>query len=76
MCHDGADQGKPVSLNIETDNANGTNPLDDRVEVSRKTRLRSMIYDFLAQGYNAALVNGLDWVDTKVLFSNLLTKLC
>lgn len=76
MCHDGAGQGDSVSLNIQTDNANGTNPQDDRVEVSRKTRLRTMIYDFLVQGYNAALVNGLDWVDTKVSFSNLLMKFC
>lgn len=71
MCHDGAAHETLVSLDIGSDNANAMNSSSNEEEMARKTRLRTMIFDFLAQGYNAALVNGLDWVDTKVPYASL-----
>ena len=76
MCHDGAGKAASVCLDIDSDNANATSAQSNDAELSRKTRLRTMIFDFLAQGYNAALVNGLDWVDTKVIWLSPSSKLC
>ncbi len=76
MCHDGAGREALVSLDIENDNVDATNAPSNDVEIARKTKLRTMIFDFLAQGYNAALVNGLDWVDTKVSCLSFQLKRC
>ena len=35
-------------------------------ETRRKVLFRMMIYALIDQGYNVALVNGLEWADTKV----------
>ena len=62
MAHDGAG----LTNASETDNQDE--------EVSRpehsliqKVALRSSIYQFLTRGYSVALINGTDWVDTKVM---------
>lgn len=74
MCHDGAVQKPIACLDVENDNADATNSPGSDEETSHKTSLRTMIFDFIAQGYNAALVNGLEWVDTKVPYSSLVSK--
>ena len=59
MMHDGATavdrQGKHM---VETDNSSAPNS---------RLALREMIINFIHQGYNVALVNGLEWRDTKVM---------
>ena len=69
MCHDGAIFDSSTALDIETENADAKNFQSNEEEILRKTKLRSMIFTFIAQGYNAALVNGLEWLDTKVLYT-------
>lgn len=41
-------------------------------EASRKTLFRTMICFLISQGYNVALINGLEWHDTKVRSNNTL----
>ena len=69
MCHDGAISDSSAILDVETENAEATNTQSSKEEILRKTKLRNMIFAFIAQGYNAALVNGLEWLDTKVLYA-------
>ena len=35
-------------------------------EMQRRVTFRTTIYHFIAQGYNIALIDGLEWMDTKV----------
>lgn len=35
-------------------------------EIRRKTTFRAMIYTLIDWGYNVALINGLEFIDTKV----------
>ena len=50
-----------------------SNPLIDikakieEEELSRKTLFRTMICFLINHGYNVALINGLEWQDTKVI---------
>ncbi len=71
MCHDGASTMSPPILDLETENADATNILSNDQERLCKVAFRQMIYTFIAHGYNVALVNGLEWLDTKVLWSSL-----
>lgn len=66
LCHDGADStiitgGTPIPDEDRTEKA--------RVEAeerSRKLLFRGLIYSMIRKGYNVALINGLEWMDTKV----------
>ncbi|MCJ1464322.1 hypothetical protein MMC07_002935 [Pseudocyphellaria aurata] len=67
LCHDGAN---PADLGEEL------SPRDDvkmgklRVEAEefvRKVMFRGMILSLIKSGYNVALINGLEWMDTKVM---------
>lgn len=53
LCHDGA------SSAIE-------HRLQKNHDFSTKVLYRSMIYSLMRRGYNVALINGLEWKDTKV----------
>ena len=71
MCHDGAIPNALATLDLETENAEATNIQSNKQEMLRKTKLRTMIFAFTTQGYNVALVNGLEWLDTKVPYDGL-----
>ena len=43
----------------------------ERQELSRKLAFREMICFLIVQGYNIALINGLEWQDTKVSETDL-----
>lgn len=73
LCHDGA---IPANVGEELP------PLDEdkagklRVEAEefvRKVMFRGMILSLIKRGYNVALINGLEWMDTKVGFSSYLS---
>lgn len=53
LCHDGA------SSVIE-------HRLQKKHSFSTKVLYRSLIYSLMKRGYNVALINGLEWMDTKV----------
>ena len=66
MCHDGA---KLESLSLPDTDGDMIEQLVERSEDEESTTkflLRSMICFLLDEGYNVALMNGLDWQDTKV----------
>ena len=66
MCHDGANPG-PLSTNPSTSGVKeGESLRIDAQETSRKIAFRSMICWLINEGYNVALINGLEWADTKV----------
>ncbi|KAF2497209.1 DEAD/DEAH box helicase-like protein [Lophium mytilinum] len=70
LCHDGASpfvtkQKALRSAHKIKDHVKDES--DDIEHVHSKTMLRSMIFWFIKKGYNAALVNGLEWRDTKVI---------
>jgi hypothetical protein len=70
LCHDGASvkdlrkraivQGGLDALKHEEDS------LSER-QKTYKTSFRTLIYSLMQRGYNTALVNGLEWQDTKVI---------
>ena len=70
MCHDGASS---ITSNQNPTSAKKVEMPEKAEDVRQdeyfynKTMFRSMIYWFVGRGYNAALVNGLEWQDTKVL---------
>jgi len=66
MCHDGAN---PVPLMADLDHEAKDNSEHSGIEAqetSRKIKFRAMISILIQKGYNVALINGLDWQDTKV----------
>ena len=66
MCHDGANPA-PISNNPPLSGADEEeNAKVDAQEMSRKIAFRAMICLLMSKGYNVALINGLEWVDTKV----------
>lgn len=67
MCHDGADEDLSVTVPVNDDASGDREPSIDDTEFSRKLALRKMIYLFINQGYSIALINGLEWQDTKVM---------
>ena len=71
MCHDGASTKTAPSLDLDTENAEAINIESSEKESLYITAFRHMIFDFIANGYNVALVNGLEWLDTKVFEPNL-----
>ena len=66
MCHDGASIAvSPHNPSIQT--APDAKPSEkDLLETRRRVIFRVMIYALIGQGYNVALINGLEWADTKV----------
>ena len=66
MCHDGANV-IPLAEDPDIQNqpADMINAIEQQ-EVSRRSLLRTMICFLINQGYNVALINGLEWQDTKV----------
>lgn len=66
MCHDAATPDRRVGLYPEIQSTEASDTPSDGVEMLRKTALRTMICTFVSHGYNVALVNGLEWHDTKV----------
>lgn len=66
MAHDGAN-AVPISKDYGIQNLSE----EDRATVetqehSRKLGFRAMICYLIIQGYNVALINGVEWQDTKV----------
>lgn len=67
MCHDGAN---PVSLSTDPSLIGATEEEQaeiDAQETSRKVAFRAMICWLMNESYNVALLNGLEWADTKVM---------
>jgi hypothetical protein len=67
MCHDGAN---PVPASEDPSTLVKSEAERNRIEsreTSRKVAFRGMICWLINQGYNAALINGLEWADTKVM---------
>lgn len=70
MTHDGASSSVLRKRNILSRHLDAIEDEDREVKqnaLMMKTMFRHLIHWFLSQGYNAALVNGLEWRDTKVM---------
>jgi hypothetical protein len=70
LCHDGASPFVTKQKALRSANKVPGSVEEDRndaAHVYSRTMFRSMIFWFIKQGYNAALVNGLEWRDTKVI---------
>lgn len=63
LCHDGAEPTLPSKKSSET--PDDIHP-HEHYSRSKKFAFRSLIYIMINQGYNVALINGLEWMDTKV----------
>ena len=69
MCHDGANPAA-LSTNMSSPEANEEEQAEiNAQETSRKVAFRMMICWLINQSYNVALINGLEWADTKVACS-------
>lgn len=65
MCHDGANPiPRPTDLSLP-EAKEGQADVDAQ-EMSRKVAFRVMICWLINESYNVALINGLEWADTKV----------
>ena len=60
MIHDGATSADRLSKPM-------TETQEQEEPVNQRLKLREMILSFIGRGYNVALVNGLEWRDTKVM---------
>ncbi|CAK4000049.1 P-loop containing nucleoside triphosphate hydrolase [Lecanosticta acicola] len=60
MAHDGA-------LPVDRRSKHVVNDTDTMQQPASRAPLRRMILSFIARGFNVALVNGLEWRDTKVM---------
>lgn len=70
MIHDGAEPGVSRKRNILSKNLNALEDEDhDDEEGGLRTKIafRQLIYWFMEQGISSALMNGLEWRDTKVV---------
>lgn len=66
MAHDGAN-AVPIAKDLDIQKLSEDARLRvERQEHVRKTSFRAMICYLIIQGYNVALINGLEWQDTKV----------
>jgi ATP-dependent RNA helicase DDX60 len=63
LCHDGADQILPGEEPTDAPDATTEAQVGDK---ARKLAFRSLISLMINRGYNVALINGLEWMDTKV----------
>jgi hypothetical protein len=72
MCHDGALPGtfrkRSMLSQQQLDELDEEEEDEEKEnELRAKVAFRLLIWWFLDRGYNAALVNGLEWRDTKVM---------
>ncbi|KAL6716555.1 hypothetical protein ACLMJK_006122 [Lecanora helva] len=65
MCHDGASPNQASDTMGARQNEESA--VSKNRETLRKARFRSMILRLIIRGYNIALINGLDFIDTKVM---------
>ena len=66
MCHDGANVFSMTTVEDHRHHNDDNATMIEAREHTRKIRLRTMIYTLISQGYNIALINGLEFLDTKV----------
>ena len=67
MCHDGANLVPlPANLSIQGADEGKAHTEIAAEETSRKVAFRRMICWLINQSYSIALINGLEWADTKV----------
>jgi superfamily II RNA helicase len=70
LCHDGAtvtDVKKRAILQKNLDALQDEGGDTSEREKASKTSFRTLIYSMMQRGYSTALVNGLEWQDTKVI---------
>jgi hypothetical protein len=70
LCHDGAlvqDLGRPALQQKDLDVLKEEESSQTARQKKYKSSFRTLIYDFMQRGYSTALVNGLEWQDTKVI---------
>ncbi|KAK3724839.1 hypothetical protein LTR37_000887 [Vermiconidia calcicola] len=60
MAHDGADAGSRKAKHLKEDQISKSG-------IGSRAALREMVLFFIERGFNVALVNGLEWRDTKVM---------
>ena len=66
MCHDGAN-AIPISEDLSIQDKSEAEKNDIHMEeLERRKVFRALICELIRQGYNVALINGLEWADTKV----------
>lgn len=69
LCHDGANPAKVAEELPSLDDDKVGKPRVKAEELERKIVFRGMIFSLIKRGYNIALINGLEWMDTKVELS-------
>lgn len=75
MCHDGAN---PLPLSTDTSGTLSPRATEEEqaeieaYEISRRIVFRRMICWLIHESYNVALINGLEWADTKVVCATAL----
>ncbi|PSN74496.1 P-loop containing nucleoside triphosphate hydrolase protein [Corynespora cassiicola Philippines] len=69
MCHDGASSASPQkrSAPVRDLGARDEEHGSEESALQSKTRFRLLIFWFMQNGYNAVLLNGLEWRDTKAI---------
>ncbi|KAI9840404.1 MAG: hypothetical protein M1838_004074 [Thelocarpon superellum] len=63
VCHDGARPARAMAADADRSHHQSTGPVHEL----EKLAFRGMIWWFIHHGYNVALVNGLEWRDSKVI---------
>ena len=71
MCHDGANPVRPTQDPSIQAKSGAERTQIERREKSRKVAFRAMICWLINEGFNVALINGLEWADTKVIDARL-----
>lgn len=66
LCHDGAILTLTTEKKSTLKHDNSEMIRLEAEERSRKIVFRGLIYSMIKRGYNVALINGLEWMDTKV----------
>ena len=67
LCHDGARSTLPSGKSSETPDGTVQPHESDRSSQGvKRVGFRKLIYLMINRGYNVALINGLEWMDTKV----------
>jgi superfamily II RNA helicase len=70
LCHDGAsikDTNKRSAFQKDLEVLQDEESSHSERQEATKTSFRTLIYDMMQRGYSTALVNGLEWQDTKVI---------
>ena len=71
MCHDGANPVPAYEDPSILAKSEAERILIEDKEASRKFAFRLMICWLISQSYNVALINGLEWADTKVVYASV-----